>query len=196
MPRRVIIGVGIASYPLHAAGNTWAFLQWVLGFRAAGWDVWMVEDVPSAKCISADGQPSPQETSANVAHWKSVVAEFGLQDRATLFIDGESPGKKELLAFARDAAFLFNISGHFFTDEVIAAVPRRVYVDLDPAFTQIWAEVYHSELHLDMHDIFVSIGRRLGKKDCRSPLAGRNWLPIGVPIALEHFTLPECGGAG
>ena len=44
MPRRVVIGVGIADYPFHSAGNTWAFLQWVLGFRAAGWD--MRVDIP------------------------------------------------------------------------------------------------------------------------------------------------------
>jgi hypothetical protein len=71
MPRRVIIGVGIASYPLHAAGNIWVFLQWVLGFRQAGWDVWMVENVPSAKCIDANGQKCEPALSANLAHWNA-----------------------------------------------------------------------------------------------------------------------------
>lgn len=91
MPRRVIIGVGIAAYPLHAAGNTWAFLQWVLGFRQAGWDVWMVEDVSAAKCIDANGQKCEPAVSANLAHWNSVVNEFGLQDRATLFLRANRP---------------------------------------------------------------------------------------------------------
>ena len=72
MPRRVVIGVGIASYPLHAAGNTWAFLQWVLGFRAAGWDVWMVEDVPATKCIDANGEKCEPAASANLTHWNNV----------------------------------------------------------------------------------------------------------------------------
>src|SRR5471032_2006640 len=103
MPRRIVIGVGIASYPLHAAGNTWAFLQWVLGFREAGWDVWIVEDLPTAKCIDTERQPCAPALSANLVHWNKVLAEFGLNDRATLFIDGESAGKKELLAFAADA---------------------------------------------------------------------------------------------
>jgi hypothetical protein len=196
MPRRAIIGVGIASYPLHAAGNTWAFLQWVLAFRDAGWDVWIVEDIASSKCIDAQKQPCAPAPSVNLAHWNSIIAEFGLKDRATLLIDGEAANKKALLAFARDAEFLFNISGHFHTPDVMAAVPKRVYIDLDPAFTQIWAEVYKSDMHLDTHDIFMSIGRRLGAKDCRAPLAGRDWLPIGVPVSLEHFTLPNLAEPG
>src|SRR5271154_6141874 len=108
MPRRVVIAVGIASYPLHAAGNTWAFLQWVLGFRQAGWDVWMVEEVASAKCIDAQGQKCEPAVSANLAHWNSIVAEFGLAARATLFVDDQSPDLSSLIDFARDADFLFN----------------------------------------------------------------------------------------
>ena len=142
MPRRVLIGVGIANYPLHAAGNTWSFLQWVLAFRDAGWDVWMVEDLPGEKLIDAHKRPGVTlAASANLAHWNSIVDEFGLGDRATLLIDGEAANKGELLAFAREADFLFNMSGHFHTRDVMAAVPHRVYIDGDPAFTQIWAEV-------------------------------------------------------
>jgi hypothetical protein len=191
MPRRVIVGVGIASYPLHAAGNTWAFLQWVLGFRQAGWDVWMVEDVPQAKCIDANGHKCEPALSANLAHWNNIVAEFGLKDRATLLFDGQAQDLPELIQFARDAEFLFNISGHFKHRDVLAAVDQKVYVDLDPAFTQIWAEVYKTDMHLDLHDTFVSIGRHLGQKNCRSPLAGREWLPVGVPVVLDYFTNPD-----
>jgi hypothetical protein len=192
MPRRALIGVGIANHPLHAAGNTWAFLQWVLAFRDAGWDVWMIEDQSSAKLVDANRKPCTSlAESANLAHWNSVVDEFGLRDRATLLVDGEAANKRELLDFARDAGFLFNISGHFHQADLMAAVPHRVYVDLDPAFTQIWAQIYHSPMNLDPHDIFMSIGGKLGQPDCRAPLAGRAWLPIGVPVSLEHFTLPN-----
>lgn len=191
MPRRIVIGVGIASYPLHAAGNTWAFLQWVLGFKTAGWDVWMVENVPSAKCIDLNGQKCAPADSANLLHWKATVEEFGLQDRATLFFDDQSPELPELIRFTRDAELFFNISGHFRQSEVLAAVQERIYVDIDPAFTQIWAEVYKSDMNFDGHDKFLTIGRHLGKKECRSPLAGRNWLPIGVPVMLDYFTNPN-----
>ncbi|HEV3271848.1 MAG TPA: hypothetical protein VGZ93_06680 [Candidatus Methylacidiphilales bacterium] len=196
MPRRVIIGVGIASYPLHAAGNTWAFLQWVLGFRQAGWDVWMVEDVPSSKCIDANGQKCAPALSANLAHWNAVKNEFGLEGRATLLFDGRSEELPGLVGFARDAEFLFNISGHFKHGDVLAAAREKIYLDIDPAFTQIWAEIYKSDMNLDGHDKFVSIGRHLGKKGCRAPLAGRAWLPAGVPVVLDYFTNPNAEQPG
>ena len=192
MPRRIVIGVGIASYPRYAAGNTWAFLQWVLGFRAAGWDVWIVEDVPTSKCVDAEGQACSPASSANLAYWNEVVSEFKLNDRATLLIDGQTPQMPELLRFARDAELFFNISGHFRQMDVLRAPARSVYVDLDPAFTQIWFDVYHADMQMETHDVFVSIGRHLGRPDCRAPLAGRTWLPIGVPVNLDYFTpLPE-----
>lgn len=194
MPRRAVIGVGFAVYPLNSAGNTWAFLQWVLGFRQASWDVWMVENISSAKCINSQGEKCAPSQSANLAHWNAVVEEFGLKDRSTLFFDGESPELPGLLRFARDAEFLFNISGHFLQRDVLDAVHQKVYVDLDPAFTQIWAEVYKSDMHLDAHDTFVSIGRYLGQKNCRAPLAGRTWLPVGVPVVLDYFTSPHPPG--
>jgi hypothetical protein len=127
------------------------------------------------------------------------VEEFGLKGRATLFFDGQSPAPSELpdlLRFARDAEFLFNISGHFKQRDVFDAVREKVYVDLDPAFTQIWAEVYRSGMNLDIHDKFVSIGRHLGKKQCRAPLAGRSWLPVGVPVVLDYFTNPDADRPG
>ena len=188
MPRRIVIGVGIASYPLHAAGNTWAFLQWVLGFRAAGWDVWMVEDVPLDRCIDSAGQPCAPADSVNLAYWNTVVEEFGFQERATLLFGSGAEGTPELLRFARDAELFFNISGHFREKAILNAPGKRVYLDLDPAFTQIWSEVYKIEMAFDAHDIFVSIGRNLGKPGCRSPLAGRTWLPAGCPIMLDYFT--------
>ena len=196
MPRRAIIGVGIASYPLHAAGNTWAFLQWVLGFRQAGWDVWMVEEISSSKCIDSEGKPCAFAQSANLAHWRRVVEEFGLGDRATLIVDGAADDLPALHRFARDAEFFFNISGHFHHRETMAAVPQRIYIDLDPAFTQIWAEVYQSDMNLDAHDVFFSIGQHLGQPGCRAPLAGRKWLPLGVPVVLDHFTLPNLSQPG
>jgi hypothetical protein len=196
MPRRVIIGVGIASYPLYAAGITWSFLNWVLAFREAGWDVWMVEDVPLGKCINARGEKCAPAQSANLTHWNAIVAEFGLEGRATLFFDGQSPDTPDTLRFARDAEFLLNISGHFRQRDVFAAVREKIYVDTDPAFTQIWAEVYKSDMGFDAHDRFVTIGRNLGQKECRAPLAGRTWLPTTWPVAMEHFTLPNVNQPG
>jgi len=48
-----------------------------------------------------------------------------------------------------------------------------------------------SDMNLDTHDKFVSIGRHLGKKECRAPLAGRAWLPVGVPCRARTLHHPN-----
>lgn len=191
MSKKVVIGVGIASYPVAAAGNTWAFLQWALGFRAAGWDVWLVEEIRSDKCIDDDYKPAPLLASANLRHWYATLEEFGFTEQSSLFIDGETPNRAALLQFAREADLFFNISGHFKDKEVLAAPKQRVYVDLDPAFTQIWAEVYNSNMNFAGHDAFVSVGMRLGAADCRCPAMGKQWIPTVPPVNLDYWTHPS-----
>ena len=156
----------------------------------------MVEDVPPAKCIDVNGANCEPAASANLAHWNNVVAEFGLAGRASLFFAGETADLSALTDFARDAELFFNISGHFKQRDVFAAPKERVYLDLDPAFTQIWAEVYKSDMHFAGHDTFVSIGRHLGRADCHAPLAGQKWLPVGVPVMLDYFTNPNLDEPG
>ncbi len=145
---------------------------------------------PTARSASPPSAPiSPTGTPSST--------EFGLKDRATLLFDGQSPGTARTAPLrARRRIPLQHLRPLPAARCFRAPCAKRVYVDLDPAFTQIWAEVYKSDMHLDGHDTFVSIGRHLGQKDCRAPLAGRNWLPIGVPVVLDYFTNPNVGPAG
>lgn len=189
--RKIIIGVGIANYPVAAAGNTWAFLQWALGFRAAGWDVWLVEEIEKAKCIDNNYKPAALDQSANLAHWRQTLGEFGFLEQSTLLIDHEATNRNALLAFAREADLFFNISGHFKDREILDAVKHRIYVDLDPAFTQIWSEAYKSNMNFTGHDSFVSVGMRFGAADCLAPTLGFRWIPTLPPVDLNYWTNPD-----
>jgi hypothetical protein len=196
MARKIIIGVGIANYPVAAAGNTWAFLQWALAFRDAGWDVWLAEEVESAKCIDDDYKKIDFPHSANRRHWKSTLAEFGLNEQSTLFVDHQAANRHALLQFAKEAELFLNISGHFKDREILDATAHRVYVDLDPAFTQIWAEVYKSNMNFAGHDSFVSVGMRMGAPDCLAPSMGIRWIPTLPPVSLDHWTNPDPSSPG
>jgi len=185
MSNRIVIGVGIAGHPVSAAGNTWAFLQWVLGFRKIGWQVWVVESIEEAKCCDPDFKPCPYALSANRAHWEKTVREFGLEDCSTLLVDGEAAGFAQLMDFASGADLFLNISGHFKDRRVLEAVKSRIYLDLDPAFTQIWAEVYNVDMNFSGHDVFFSVGGLMNA--CRAPKCGREWKPTLPPVALEYW---------
>ncbi len=114
---KIVVAVGIASHPISAAGNTWNSLNWALGFRELGWDVWIVESLAAEKCVDAAWQCAPVEQSVNVAYWNAIVAQFGLADRATLLIDGAAPDLDRLRDFAAEAD-CFDLSGHFKSDAV------------------------------------------------------------------------------
>ena len=190
MPR-IVIGVGIAGYPVSAAGNTWCYLQWILGFRAAGWDVWVVEDVPTAKCIDWQGASSSFEKSANLAHWERIMREFKFEGRATLLVDGESPGRQDLLDFAAGADLFLNVCGHFKNRAVMQGPKRRIYLDMDPAFTQIWSKVYGVDMNFAGHDLFFTIGALLNRPSCRAPKLDMEWRITLPPVNLEYWS----GGA-
>jgi hypothetical protein len=38
--KRILFSGSIAGHPVGYGGNTWAFLQWVFGFRRLGFDVY------------------------------------------------------------------------------------------------------------------------------------------------------------
>jgi hypothetical protein len=184
---KVLIGVGVASHPLAAAGNTWAFLQWVLGFRELGWEVWMMESLGSDRCVDAGWKPCAFAESANGRHWRHVVDRFGLGDSATLLLDGEAANVRTAKRFAADARLFLNISGHFKAPGFRMPRARRVYLDLDPAFTQIWADVYGADMNLTGHDAFFSVGSHLGRDGCVAPTCGIDWLPTLPPVVLAFW---------
>lgn len=187
MKRRAVIGVGIAAQPIAAAGNMWFFLNWALSFRAAGWDVWIVESIHGDRCVDAAWQPCPYEHSANRAAWDSVIGAFGFHGRATLMVDGRAEDLEPFRIFAREAEVFLNLSGHFRGVEEWFPNACRVYLDADPAFTQIWAEAYHCDMNFAGHHRFFSVGRRLGAEGSLAPTCGIEWLPTWPPVSLEHW---------
>ncbi len=187
MPRRAVIAVGVASHPVAAAGNTWAFLQWVLGFRELGWEIWMVEALDGAKCIGPDWQPRPFAESANRAHWEAVLERFGLAPCATLLVDGAAANLDDARAFANTADLFLNISGHFRGPALPTPRAVRVYLDLDPAFTQIWAAAYGSDMNFAGHHRHFTVGARFGREGCLAPACGIEWLPTLPPVVLSQW---------
>jgi hypothetical protein len=184
---KIVVAVGIASHPISAAGNTWNSLNWALGFRELGWDVWIVESIASDRCVDAQWQSATPEQSANVAYWREITAKFHLQDRATLLIDGSAPDLDQFRDFAAEADLFLNLSGHFKSDAVSFPKALKIYQDGDPAFTQVWADSYGVDMNFAAHDRFITAGLRLGQPGVFSPTCGIEWVPTFPPVALKYW---------
>ena len=192
MKKRAIVGVGLAGFPEKAAGNSWAFLQWGLGLRDLGWDVWLVESLQEKEIFNPAGQACSLPESVNLAHWKKLLHEIGWDGQATLLAEGESVEERGLREFAQGADLFLNLSGHFKRPDLVEGAAARVYVDLDPAFTQIWAKVYQSPMNFAGHNAFWSVGLSMGR-GAVIPDTGHAWKPVLPPVCRRFWSADAVG---
>ena len=177
----------VAADP-YQGGATWAVLQYVLGLRELGHNVVLIEPV-SSKSIQPAG--SSIGDSANARYFRQVLAEFDLSGAAALVLEGskQTVGMPydELAAFCERADVLINVSGMLTDGRLIDGIPIRVYLDLDPAFIQIWHAVYKIDMRLDLHTHHVTVGMAIGLPSCAVPTCGKQWLHTFQPIVLSHW---------
>jgi hypothetical protein len=179
LPERgtVVVSGPIAGH--QQGGLAWLVLQYVLGFRRLGLDVYLVE-------------PVDELTPPVVAYFREVTAAFALEDRAALVVKGsrETAG----LAYdelPHDADVLLNFAGVLEHEELTGRVAARVYLDLDPAFTQLWQDVEGIDMRFDDHTHFVTVGLGLGSPDCVIPTCGREWLTTVPPVVLGQWPVAD-----
>jgi hypothetical protein len=190
MPQRLrIIVSGMVAGDPHQGGATWAILQYALGFRQLGHDVFVIE--PVARSTRRDDAPLAASISA--AYFDHVIARFDLVGRAALLRQDtrETLGLTyhQVLNAFRDADLLVNISGMLTDRELFEWVPRRVYLDLDPAFNQLWHAVDGIDMRFEGHTHFVTVGAAIGSARCSIPTCGLPWLTTRQPVLLAEWPI-------
>ncbi len=85
---------------------------------------------------------------------------------------------------------VLNMSG-ILSPDVIAGIPIRVYLDLDPAFNQLWHDG-GIDRRFDGHTHFVTVGQAIGHKGCDVPTLGHDWIGTLPPVVLDEW--PQANG--
>lgn len=187
--RKIVIAGSVAQRP-REGGHTWVFLQYLLGFKRLGWDVLFIDWLDPSMCSDAARQPCAIDDSFNLTRFLEVMERFGLNGSFSLICRGESRrigrSREEVLEFTRNAACLINIMGFLNDEEILASARRRVFLDIDPGFPQMWKELGLSDLFRG-HDDFVTIGENIGRADCLIPTCGIQWHTTPQPIVLEQW---------
>lgn len=183
----VVLSGMVAGTP-GQGGASWAILQYLLGLRRLGCDVHLVEPVAAATL----------EASSRYA--KHAMASAGLDGHWTLLPDdGTDPvggTRVELLALADRTDVLVNVSGMLTDPEVLERIETRVYLDLDPAFAQLWHAVDGVDMRFDAHTHFVTVADGIGRPECSIPACGRDWRPTLPPVVLARWPVAEGPGDG
>ena len=180
-----ILFSGMVAGDPGQGGASWSILQYVLGLRRLGHDVLLVE-------------PVRELSAASVAYFRDLVRQFRLEGRAALVTPSrETVGipYAELVAAASGCDLLVNVSG-MLDGELAELAPRRAFLDLDPAFNQLWHAAEGIDMGFDRHDRFVTVGLALGTRECPVPTCGRAWIATVQPVVLERWpATPAPAGA-
>lgn len=191
----VFVAGALANKPDNG-GEAWVRLSWLLGLRRLGIEVIFVEQLAPGACMDISGVETSVERSRNLAFFRSVVDQFGLSSTSSLIYDNGAQvfGMTEdtLLAKAETAIALINISGHLTYEPLMRRFRRKVYVDIDPGYTQYWHGSGLS-LGIEDHDEYLTVGGNVGTEVCPIPTLGIPWRPVRPPVVL-HEWMPDRNG--
>jgi hypothetical protein len=152
----------------YQGGATWAVLQYALGLERLGHEVFVVEPVDEVRPES-------------VAYLEFIGREFGI--RVALLPRGQP------LSSVSGADLLLNVSG-MLRDDALESIPIRVYLDLDPAFNQLWHE-QGIDVGFEGHTHFATVGQAIANGGTRLPTCGLEWIATVPPVVLERWPVAE-----
>ena len=186
MDRLSIIVAGMVAAQPGQGGAAWAVLQYVLGLRALGHEVTLVDPAR----VPAETSDAAFAASEAAACFNDLAADFGLADTAALLRQGTRTTvglpHEALVERARRADVLLNISGMLRDPGLTEPIPRRVFLDLDPAFNQMW-HAQGIDMGFDRHTHFVTIAWNIGVPGCTVPTCDRDWITTPQPVVLDHW---------
>lgn len=200
----IVVGGSLAQRPRNG-GHTWVLLQYLLGLRRLGLEVTFVDRLEPGMCVDERGRPCAPADSLNVRYYRRVMDLYDLEGAHCLLLGEEGAqataealcglGRRELLARIREADMLLNVMGFVHDPEILDAARRRVFLDIDPGFGQMWRELGLADVFAG-HDDFVTVGRNIGDPDCTVPDCGLPWIPTSPPVVLREWpAAPPCSGA-
>jgi len=188
---RVLMAGIIGRYPL--GGVTWCSLMYLLGLRALGHEVFYIENTgecpydPVRNTISTD-------SSAACRYIHDALAAFDLGERWT-YVDylgayvGQS--RARVAEYCAGADLFIDLSGGawFWRDEY-ARIPRKIFIDSDPAFTQMGiakGERWYVDFFRGFDDLFT-FGQNIGAPDCAIPPTPFTWKTTYQPVVTDLWT--------
>jgi len=179
---KIIVTSTWGSGYVNGGGMQWLNLHYAAGLQALGYEVFWL-DVLGPPKKSTDRSPSEM-----MKDFQAQCEQFGLGDHwAVVYDDREVFGMTEKLlhSLCSDSALLINLCGSLKNDDLLRRIKQRAYFDLDPGFTQIWAQEW--DMDLSKHNLFFTVGLNIGQPEFPIPLRDLEWHTFLPPVALEYW---------
>jgi len=192
-----IIVTGLIAQHYTLAGVTWDYLQYLVGFKQLGNEVYYFEDSGEWP-YNIDGGVSGNEWIAtdcdkNIEYLNSILKRFDLADRWAYYFPtkakwfGLSNAKRKSVIETAD--MLINVSGTLAKLDKYSSIKKLVYIDSDPGFTQVKLKIGLKKFikRVSAHNIHFTFGETLPEylndpaykwKPTRSPIVLSEWTPV------------------
>jgi hypothetical protein len=180
----VIVGTNETSAWPHFGGSLWVRLQYLLGLRRLGIDAYWVD-----RLAPPDPRRNPHSADYLAHRFRRFAEDFGFEDRYCIVYDGGERhfgmDERQLGETIERADLLLNVAGRLEPGDPLLGVRRRAFLDVDPGFTQMWA--LQTDMHLERHDVFFTIGQNVGGQGFTVPAGDVDWQPTLPPVVLEQW---------
>ena len=187
----IVFAGALGRFPI--GGHAWTELQYLLGLRELGHDVYFLEECGEGSWVyNWETQETTTELDYPTAYVRECLEPVGLGDR-WIYRAGDRCVGMHLDEFREVCARaeLLLIRG--------CAIPlwrpeydlprQRIFIDSDPGFTQFSLANGDRDLAATIArcERLFTIGQRIGTSGCPIPTLGRQWVKTVFPVLLSHW---------
>src|SRR5665811_148656 len=191
----IVLGSGaLAAYPQGGGHWSW-YLQYPIGLRALGHDVFWLELLPKSRRSNIDDR--------RIGVFFARMRRLGFGERCAVLLHdrGRPPlvsdeciygiGAVSLKEIIRNADMLWNFHCSI-RAPLLHEFRWRVLLDVDPGHLQISALSW--DMGIDEHDVFFSVGSKINDRDCEIPKLRHNWQPFFPCVYIPFWRVDHPRG--
>lgn len=187
----IIFASCLGRFPI--GGHAWADLQYLLGLRNLGHDVFYLEECGLESWVynwETDELTTELEYPTNYV--KKCLNSLGFENQWIYRAGEQSIGMaldefQDVCAQA-DLMIIRGATLSLWRDEY--TLPKcRIFIDSDPGFTQV--KVVNGDTNLvntlEHCEHLFTVGLNLGTESCLVPTLGKHWIQTVQPVVLPHW---------
>lgn len=192
---RILVLGYVVRRPL--GGGAWPTIQYALGLKRLGHEVYFLEDSEDwGACYDPTRHVTDEDPTYGLEFARRTFDRVGLGDGWAYYDAHQEswhgPCAGRIHEICGSADLLINNSGVNPIRPWLEQVPRRAYIDTDPAFEQVLQLTDDfKKRRLAQHNVFFTLGENIPAGTARVPDDGVQWLATRQPVVLDCWPVSE-----
>lgn len=186
----IVLGSYMFRYPLGGM-NSWV-LQYLLGLKALGHDVYFVEKYGYANsCYNPENETMSDDCSYGLKSVAALLKRFDLESK-WCFVARDNVyyglSQQRVHEVFRSADLFIDMGAHGTWEEESDFASLKVLIDGEPGYTQIkLAGKIQEGISIQQYDRYFTNGKNIGAPGNLTPTLGLKWEHIYSPVTTALF---------